>query len=83
MGNLRAQLVCTVFEVSRFLEMMACMQVGQYGWALVVEGEVVGVGEDDMKVLEKMVGYKMMDQEKIGVQRMTKQRMVVMGVESY
>ena len=67
--------------------MMACMQVGQYGWALVVEGEVVGVGggggEDDMKVLEKMVGYKMMDQEKIGVQRMTKQRMVMMGVESY
>ena len=41
------------------------------------------MGEDDMKVLEKMVGYKMMDQEKIGVQRMTKQRMVVMGVESY
>ena len=76
MGNLRAQLVCSVFEVSRFLEMMACMQVGQYGWALVV-------GEDDMKVLEKMVGYKMMDQEKIGVQRMTKQRMVMMGVESY
>ena len=63
--------------------MMACMQVGQYGWALVGEGEVVGVGEDDLKVLEKMVGYKMMDQEKIGVQRMTKQRMVMMGVESY